>query len=634
MKNIKSSLIAKTLAFFLFVVLLITTFGGTLCTIYMYTEGYFLAGGSNFYNSRSCVNTVYDYSGIAFSTFYASQSTNETQTFGPIQPLKELFSQDNSNFVFTITDETGAVLYTNYVRQEFGSITTQKYNVDKEYTLRAYIRDPITAKDNFYFDYQLFNALYPQRYAVMALSAVSAVLAFAAVIFLISAAGHRKGRDKITLRVFDRIPLDISAACALIFLAPFIVALGRASYLLDEFGNLAATAAFASIFSLLVFSLVRTFAVRYKAGKWWRNTIIFKILKQIQKVFGYFGYLLNNLPMIWKTVLIFGVYIFINGMLVLAFSGGGSGIVFLLGLMFNFGVLSCLCALAIQMQRLKKAGEKLAEGDYSTQVNTGNLLWDFKAHGENLNNIGQGMQKAVDARMKSERFKTELITNVSHDIKTPLTSIVNYVDLLKKEDITDSKLLEYISVLDRQSARLKKLTEDLVEASKATSGNIEVNPVRTDMLELLQQSVGEYAGRLAENGLETVIRSAESEAIVLADGRLLWRVFDNILSNICKYSQPGTRVYMDIERNDGKITAAIKNISKFELNITAGELMERFVRGDISRATEGSGLGLSIAKSLTELQKGSFDISIDGDLFKVIICFNSESSAPLSSENV
>lgn len=634
MKNIKSSLIAKTLAFFLFVVLLITTFGGTLCTIYMYTEGYFLEGGSNFYNSRSCINTVYDYSGIAFSTYNASQSTNETQTSEPIQPLKELFSQDNSNFVFTITDANGTVLYTNYVRQEFGSITTYKYNYDKEYTLRAYIKDPIAAKDNFYFNYQLFNALYPQRYAVIALSAVSAVLAFAAGIFLLSAAGHRKGRDGITLRVFDRIPLDISAAGALIVTVLFFEVLGSASYSLDDFGSLAAAAAFASIFSLLVFSLARTFAVRYKAGKWWQNTITFKILKQIQRVFGYFGYLLNNLPMIWKTVLLFGVYIFINGILVLAFSGGGSGIAFLLGLMFNFGVLSCLCALAIQMQRLKRAGEKLAEGDYSTQVNTGNLLWDFKAHGENLNNIGQGMQKAVDARMKSERFKTELITNVSHDIKTPLTSIVNYVDLLKKEDITDEKLLEYISVLDRQSLRLKKLTEDLVEASKASSGNIEVNPVRTDMLELLQQSVGEYAGRLEENGLETVIRSAGAEAIVLADGRLLWRVFDNILSNICKYSQPGTRIYMDIDRAGGKISATIKNTSKYELNITAGELMERFVRGDISRATEGSGLGLSIAKSLTELQKGSFDISIDGDLFKVIICFNSESSAPFSSENV
>ena len=200
---------------------------------------------------------------------------------------------------------------------------------------------------------------------------------------------------------------------------------------------------------------------------------------------------------------------------------------------------------------------------------------------------------------------------------------MNYVDLLKKEDIKDEKLLEYIDVLDRQTGRLKKLTDDLVEASKASTGNVAVVPVRTDLVEFLQQSVGEYTERFTANQIEASIRKEEESAFVMADWKLLWRVFDNLLGNICKYSQPGTRVYADISKMAGKVTITMKNIYQYHLNITSDELMERFVRGDISRSTEGSGLGLSIAKSLTELQNGRLEISIDGDLFKVMITFDS-----------
>lgn len=242
-------------------------------------------------------------------------------------------------------------------------------------------------------------------------------------------------------------------------------------------------------------------------------------------------------------------------------------------------------------------------------------------YAEILNNIGSGMTKAVEARIKSERFKAELITNVSHDIKTPLTSIVNYVDLLKKEPIENKTALEYIEVLDRQSARLKKLTEDLVEASKASVGNLPVNPGRMDLVEFLNQSVGEYAERFAAAQLEVIIHAPKNDTAIWADGKLMWRIFDNLLNNICKYSLPDTRVYLDVENMESNVTITLKNISKFPLNTAPDELLERFIRGDSSRTTEGSGLGLSIAKSFSELQKGRFALSVDGDLFKATIGF-------------
>ncbi|MBQ7758241.1 sensor histidine kinase, partial [Anaerotignum sp.] len=222
--------------------------------------------------------------------------------------------------------------------------------------------------------------------------------------------------------------------------------------------------------------------------------------------------------------------------------------------------------------------------------------------------------------MKSERLKTELITNVSHDIKTPLTSIINYVDLLKKENL-EGQAAEYIEVLDRQSRRLKKLTEDLVEASKASTGNLKVNLVPTDMGELVAQAVAEYEEKLEKAKLEVVINGSKTPVFAMVDGNLTWRVFSNLLSNACKYSQTGTRVYIDIKEESPFVTVSMKNISKDALNIPAEELMERFVRGDSSRHTEGSGLGLNIAQSLVGLQKGKFTLEIEGDLFKAYIKF-------------
>ena len=246
---------------------------------------------------------------------------------------------------------------------------------------------------------------------------------------------------------------------------------------------------------------------------------------------------------------------------------------------------------------------------------------DLKKQGEDLNSIASGMSLAVEKQLKSERMKTELITNVSHDIKTPLTSIINYADLIGKEPCENAKITEYAEVLVRQSVRLKRLIEDLVEASKASTGNLEVCLQPCDASVFLIQADGEYEEKLKKADLTLVVQQSESEIRILADGRRMWRVFDNLMNNICKYAQPGTRVYLILEKKEKKAVITFKNTSREALNISEEELMERFVRGDSSRNTEGNGLGLSIARSLTELQKGTMNIQIDGDLFKAVLEF-------------
>ena len=269
-----------------------------------------------------------------------------------------------------------------------------------------------------------------------------------------------------------------------------------------------------------------------------------------------------------------------------------------------------------------KASHALASGDLSYQVDTSKMIWDLKKHGEDLNSIGKGMAIAVEDRLKSERMKTELITNVSHDIKTPLTSIINYADLIHKEKTNSKKIGEYAEVLLRQSVRLKRLLEDLVEASKASSGNLDVVFSPCDASIFLEQAQGEYEEKLKEAKLELITSKPDHEVMIMADPRRMWRIFDNLMNNICKYALSGTRVYLSLEEDKDKAIITFKNTSRDALNIPAEELMERFKRGDESRNSEGNGLGLSIAQSLAQLQNGDLSLSIDGDLFKAILTFD------------
>ena len=265
---------------------------------------------------------------------------------------------------------------------------------------------------------------------------------------------------------------------------------------------------------------------------------------------------------------------------------------------------------------------RISDGELTHKVDTSRMHGDNLALANAVNNIGDGISKAVDISMRDEKMKADLITNVSHDIKTPLTSIINYVDLLKRENIEDEKIKGYVDVLDQKSQRLKQLTDDLVEASKISSGNITLNIEKINFVELIHQSIGEFSEKFEQRGLKTMLRLPGEPVYIMADSRGIYRVVENLYNNVYKYAMENTRVYVDMEPDgEGRVTLAVKNISAEVLNISAGELTERFMRGDESRRTEGSGLGLSIAKSLTEAMGGSFDISLDGDLFKVVIGF-------------
>ena len=361
--------------------------------------------------------------------------------------------------------------------------------------------------------------------------------------------------------------------------------------------------------------LMQTTAVRAKTHTLVRSTLI---LRALAWALGGIRTALLSLPVTWKAIVLFLAYTAFN-FIAITDVGRYNGGFILLWFLVQGGALALACWWTISFRRLRTGARAMAEGDLENRVDTHKMPPDLREHGEDLNNISMGLSAAVDEKMKSERFKAELITNVSHDLKTPLTSIINYVNLLRATDQTDPKALEYIDVLDRKSQRLKKLTEDLVEASKASTGVLKVEREKIGMEQLIDQALGEWEEKLEARHLSIVKLLPEGETWVYADGRHLWRVIDNLLSNCSKYAMEGTRVYLELTRGKGQAALSVKNVSREAITVPADRLMERFVRGEESRNTEGSGLGLSIARSLTELQGGTFQLTADGDLFKATV---------------
>ena len=422
--------------------------------------------------------------------------------------------------------------------------------------------------------------------------------------FSMASAGHWQNHEGIHLTWLDKIPADV-----------WIIALLSAFFIgwdtfYSEWGQILFCAALIPV--TLLFLCV--FAAQCKAGTVIRGSLTARVLRLLWRILRgvtlWLWRITTGIPLVWKTALVTAALAFLEFILYVSPSRDP------LFLVVKVLEILAVLAIALNLRTLEKNGKQLSEGDLSTPVDTKRLFGAFRRYGQAMNRLQSGMESAVQEQMRAERMKTELITNVSHDIKTPLTSIVNYVDLLKKEDIPSPAAREYITVLDRQSKRLKKLTEDLVEASKASSGALPVDLQPTDVSVLFSQITGEYQDRLADCHLTLVTQPPAGQPVVLADSKLLSRVMDNLVSNICKYAMPETRVYVSGVTADGQMTMSFKNISRAELNISPDELMERFVRGDTSRHTEGSGLGLSIARSLVHLMGGTFRLSIDADLFR------------------
>ena len=487
---------------------------------------------------------------------------------------------------------------------------------------------------SYFYQMSLIDRLVRPLDGVAPLFAVIlALLATADLGFLLYAAGHRRDQEGVVANWQDRIPFDLYL-CGMTVLFCAIIAIGQSAIEVfryqgssSYFPAAAALILCALAAGLVVLAALMTLATRLKLGKWWRNTLCYKLIRwcwrMCKRVCSAIRDFIRILPFTWRTVLVVGGVLFAQIILtLLMFESYNGGFFFLLNLVFDGALIVAAAWLSMQLQQVKDMGKALAAGDLEAKLDTRKLFWDVRTHAESLNAIGVGMNKAVEQRMKSERLKTELITNVSHDIKTPLTSIVNYVDLLKKEELPETAS-EYVAVLDRQSHRLKKLTEDLVEASKASTGNVAVKLEPIVVNEIIHQAIGDYDEKLSAGRLEVIVNTYEGNLNAMADGRLLWRVLDNLLSNVCKYALAGTRVYVDLGSQDGLVHLSMKNISRDPLNVNPDELMERFVRGDASRHTEGSGLGLNIAMSLMELMGGTFAISVDGDLFKAELTLRS-----------
>ncbi|MBR4138557.1 MAG: sensor histidine kinase, partial [Lachnospiraceae bacterium] len=451
--------------------------------------------------------------------------------------------------------------------------------------------------------------LQPVAWIALLIGVIGIVGYFVTIIILTIKAGIDPELSGIQLSWFDYWKTEVAAlvivALAALAVIPLRILDGYFSFLTRE-----GLIGFVALGENCVFlagwlSLMR----RAKAKTLWDNSVTYLLAEIIKGAFA-------NSRRSTKLLALFGGYLFINYLLI---NFGTVGIILSVG--FNIFVAGYLLREAIQDQKLLDGMKKLQEGELTYQYEVEEFVGFRKEFAMALNGVHQVFLNSVMESMKNERMQTDLITNVSHDIKTPLTSIINYVDLLKRENIENERAKGYIEILEQKSHRLKHLTEDLVEASKISSGNIKLECMQIQMQEMIYQAGGEFADKFELKGLTLIENLPQESLYIRADGRRLWRVLENLYNNVAKYAMPNTRVYVDLMDLGTEVKFSIKNISEQRLNIEAKDLTERFIRGDISRSTEGSGLGLSIAKNLTELQGGKFSIYLDGDLFRVTITF-------------
>ena len=562
------------------------------------------------------------------------------------EPAAALWTRERDSALKLV--EGQEIVFSTEHRETFWSEQGEPYHITyildyyagPEYRVLVYLEDRAVLGT----EYALMSVLYPYRSRFIPVLLGSLLIFAITLVYLFAAAGHA-GNGEIRPAGLNKLPLDIYGAVSA---GGSILLLMLLVMLVDNFGSglygiwdnipLCMLILGAGIFviALLVIGFLFAFAAqaKVKGGYWWRHSVCGKVLlkagdflRWVRRGLQYFyrgcRAVVRLLPLIWQWLLTAFVMVLVPFLsLLLAMESRGFGELFwtMVLILSVVADIALVCYGAWCFGVLLKGVKFMARGNLNHQIDTRYLLGCFKEFALYLNSLAGAAQLAAQRQMKSERMKTELITNVSHDIKTPLTSIINYVDLMKKPHSEEDQAA-YLEVLDRQSLRLKKLVDDLMDMSKASSGNMAVELEQVDAVEAVNQALGEFADKLEQANLTPVFRHPDTPVLMQADGRLLWRVLSNLLSNAVKYALPDTRLYVDLMVLQGNAVLAIKNISREQLNINAEELMERFVRGDTSRNTEGSGLGLNIAKSLVELQKGQMALMVDGDLFKVTLIF-------------
>lgn len=473
----------------------------------------------------------------------------------------------------------------------------------------------LNSDDSYYTHYMEIKLVYDvakELYKVsVPLIIISGIILIFGVISVIAGIGRSEKNNKINLNWYDKVPLEIVTILYFLGILLNVAIVADLSYSGILYSIIICIIDFILFYIFSIITL-ETIVKRIKTKTLLKSTLIYFICHEIKKTY-------TNRKVTTKVILLFLAFSIILFTLVALAMDSAFFVLILIG--YLFAVLWFLIQAAIKFNKVREAVKSIYEGNTNIRLNETEMKGVLKELTIYINDIAGGLSNAINQSLKSERLKTELITNVSHDIKTPLTSIINYVDLLKKEKMPNEKCTEYLMILENKSQRLKKLTEDLIEASKASSGNIKLNIERINVNELVKQISGEFEDRFKAKGLEEILTLPEEEIFINADGRYMYRVLENIYSNAAKYALENTRVYMDIIPKQKTVVIQMKNVSKEKLNISVDELMQRFVRGEASRNTEGSGLGLSIANSLTELQGGKFHIYLDGDLFKVTIGF-------------
>ena len=562
------------------------------------------------------------------SSVSAAWTSARDSALGLVQDQEVVFSTEYSE---TFWDAQGQPYEITYILD---------YYTGPAYQVKVYLED----KTALGTEYALMSVLYPYRDSFIPLLLGSLLFFAVTLVYLLTAAGCAKNGE-ICPSGLNRLPLDIYAVgvCGgivllVLLLAELLQNFGRGYYGIWDNIPLCMMILGVGVFGIALLGIGFLFAfvaqAKVKGGYWWRHSVCGWCLQQlvsfvrwVRRGLRYFyrgcRAVVRLLPLIWQWILA-AVGMMLSVILFFLFVVVSSSYAQL------FWIFMCMLAVAADIAlvcygawcfgKLLQSVRRMAQGNLNHQIDTRYLYGCFLDFADRLNSLAGAAQQAAEQRMKSERMKTELITNVSHDIKTPLTSIINYVDLLQKPH-NEEDHAAYLEVLDRQSLRLKKLVDDLMDMSKASSGNMTVEMDQVDATEAINQALGEFADKLEAVGLTPVFRHPDSPVLMRADGRLLWRVLSNILSNAVKYAMPNTRLYVDLMVLQGNAVLAVKNISRDQLNVNAEELMERFVRGDTSRNTEGSGLGLNIAKSLVELQNGQMHLMVDGDLFKVTLIF-------------
>lgn len=646
MKNLIRRLPTKITCFFLCIITLCLSGVGAVGGIFMANEEFYTKTADEIFGdeiesellqfSRIAVNYLANGKEIPSNLTDGRKTNLRYSIYKPNHVLKDTNMVTGGEGINFKNGRTYA--FTLYVTEYDGGVYVDTQPINSEKSERWYIMLGVTeeleANDTYSQYWELISAAHSVRYAVIPITAVSLFLFFVFFVILMCASGRRAGDSEAHGGALNHIPFDILLAVSFgIFLlgAMLIDELDRT---LNNETTVALIALFCFVMVCIMLGLCVSIAARIKQRNLFKNTVIWRVAcliwrfikwlwKHIKRFAKRVWEIVLNIPLIWRTVCLLAGIFLTDILIIVSASENSEGFaVFILTLKtVAIGFFALFSAL--YMRKLQKGGEALAKGDLAYTVDTENMYYDFKKHGESLNRISAGMSIAVEERLHSERMKTELITNVSHDIKTPLTSIINYAGLISEQACENEKHIEYSEVLVRKSKHLKRLLDDLVEISKANSGTLDVALLPCDATVLLTQAAGEFEQKCADANLELITSIPEKSVRIMADSRRIWRVFENLMNNAVKYSLSNSRVYLSLEAGESQVKFIFKNTSRDSLNITPDELTERFVRGDSSRSSEGSGLGLSIAKSLTELQNGEMDIFIDGDLFKVVLTFPS-----------